>query len=101
MMEDMRISKVVDRKHRVAGRLHRLDGRAVQRGWLEPNAGGVWQDEPAWSACADSADFFSALDVRNLGFPIAQTKGNGVYRGSCVCCYGYDVRQFHANACTT
>ena len=36
------------------------------------------------------------FDARQLGFAVAQTKGNGAYRGSCVGCFWHDVRRFHA-----
>lgn len=47
-------------------------------------------------ACRECRETNERFDARKLGFEIAQTKGNGTYRGSCVGCYWYDVRDFHA-----
>lgn len=46
--------------------------------------------------CRECRETGQRFDARQLGFPAAQTKGNGVYRGSCTGCYWYDVRQFRA-----
>ena len=49
-------------------------------------------------ACRETGRRF---DARQLGFAVAQTKGNEVYQGSCVGCFWYDVRQFRADASAT
>lgn len=51
--------------------------------------------------CRECRETGKRFDARTLGFAIAQTKGNGDYRGSCVGCYWHDVRAFHENASTS
>ncbi len=47
--------------------------------------------------CRECRETNQRFDATKLGFAIAQTKGNGVYRGSCIGCYWYDIRQFRAD----
>ena len=60
------MASAVDQPYRVDERFHRLNERAVQLGWLEEQAGGIWLDEPAWIACADFTDFLWALDAGSV-----------------------------------
>ena len=50
--------------------------------------------------CRECRETGRRFDARQLGFAVAQTKGNGAYRGSCVGCYWYDVRQFRGDVGT-
>lgn len=46
-------------------------------------------------ACRECRETGQRFDATVLGFAIAQFKGNGTYRGSCVGCYWHDVTRFH------
>ena len=35
------------------------------------------------------------FDARQLGYAVAQVKGNGAYRGTCIGCYWYDPKGFN------
>ena len=50
--------------------------------------------------CRECRETGHRFDARQLGFATAQTKGNGVYRGSCIGCFWYDVRQFRRDVST-
>ena len=46
-------------------------------------------------ACKMCRQTKQRFDATSLGFAVAQFKGNGVYRGTCVGCYWHDVARFH------
>lgn len=50
--------------------------------------------------CKECKKTGKRFDATRLGFAIAQWKGNGDYRGSCVGCYWHDVREFHKQSST-
>ena len=47
--------------------------------------------------CRKCAETGKRFDAKQLGYPVSQVKGNGVYRGTCVGCYWYDPKAFNAS----
>ena len=48
--------------------------------------------------CKNCRDTGQRFDASQLGFPVAQFKGNGVYRGTCVGCFWHDPKRFRQEA---
>ena len=44
--------------------------------------------------CKECRETDARFDAKRLGYPVSQTQGNGVYRGSCVGCFWYDPVAF-------
>lgn len=47
--------------------------------------------------CKECSETGNRFDATRLGYPVAQVKGNGKYRGTCKGCYWYDPREFNAS----
>ncbi len=44
--------------------------------------------------CKECRETNDRFDAKRLGYPVSQTQGNGIYRGSCVGCFWYDPVAF-------
>ena len=45
--------------------------------------------------CKTCRETGQRFDARVLGYAVSQIQGNGVYRGTCIGCYWYDIRAFN------
>ena len=46
--------------------------------------------------CKRCRETDNRYDAKNLGYPVAQVRGNGKYNGTCIGCYWYDPVAFRA-----
>lgn len=45
--------------------------------------------------CKECRETGKRFDAKRLGYRVSQTKGNGIYRGTCVGCYWYGPKEFN------
>ena len=51
--------------------------------------------------CKRCRETGNRYDAKILGYPVSQVHGNGVYNGTCIGCYWYDLVEFRQLACTS